>query len=85
MIVARSGSLMPPHAAISARVRPQPTQSADMGSTTQTFTQGVMISEADMGSHLGSGLLDEKAAPGADLRPLLRGAGDVAGLATDLP
>jgi hypothetical protein len=49
MMPLRSFSLIPLQAAISAIVRPQPTQRADDGSTTQIFTQGVEIAEADMG------------------------------------
>ena len=44
-------------------------------------TQGVEISEADMWPHLGHRDAHEKAAPCGDLGPLLRRAGDVAGLA----
>ena len=43
MISVRSDSLMAPHAAISATERPQPMQSAESGSTTQIWTQGVVI------------------------------------------
>ncbi len=43
MILPRSSSLIPLQAAISATVRPQPTHSADNGSTTQIWTQGVEI------------------------------------------
>ncbi|HTR15340.1 MAG TPA: hypothetical protein VMI72_19350 [Roseiarcus sp.] len=50
MIVVRSLSLMPPQAAISAVVRPQPMQRAEIGSTAQTLTQGVETAETDMGS-----------------------------------
>jgi hypothetical protein len=49
MMALRSFSLIPLQAAISAIVRPQPMQRADNGSTTQIFTQGVEIAEADMG------------------------------------
>ena len=55
-------------------------QSTDKGSTTQILTQGVEISEADMWPHLGHRDAHEKAAPCGDLGPLLRRAGDVAGL-----
>lgn len=48
MTAVRSGSLMSRHAAISAVDRPQPMHSADSGSTTQIWTQGVDISGADM-------------------------------------
>ncbi len=49
MTATRSASLMSRHAAISAIDRPQPTQSAETGSTTQILTQGVEMSAADMG------------------------------------
>jgi hypothetical protein len=48
MTTPRSVSLIAPHAAISANVRPQPTQSAERGSMTQTWTQGVDIGGGDM-------------------------------------
>ena len=48
MTAPRSVSLMAVQAAISATVRPQPTQSAECGSMTQTLTQGVDIAGADM-------------------------------------
>ena len=48
MTATRSASLIAVQAAISATVRPQPTQSAECGSMTQTLTQGVDISGADM-------------------------------------
>ena len=48
MTATRSGSLISRHAAISATDRPQPTQSAKTGSTTQIFTQGVEMSAAGM-------------------------------------
>jgi hypothetical protein len=47
MTTPRSGSLMAAQAVISAIVRPQPMQSAECGSMTQTFTQGVDIGGAD--------------------------------------
>jgi hypothetical protein len=51
MIAVRSDSLMAPQAAISATERPQPMQSAESGSTTQIWTQGVAIAagEASVG------------------------------------
>ena len=48
MTARRSGSLMSRHAAISATDQ-QPRQSAETGSTTQIFTQGVEMSAAGMG------------------------------------
>jgi hypothetical protein len=48
MMVVRSGSLMAAQAAISAVDRPQPMQRAESGSTTQIWTQGVDITDADM-------------------------------------
>ena len=85
MTAPRSASLIAVQAAISATVRPQPTQSAERGSMTQTLTQGVDIVGADMTPNLGGGMADEKPAPRGDLGALLRGAGDVAGLPADLP
>src|SRR5271163_4692776 len=58
-------------------------QSAESGSMTQTLTQGVDRAEADMTSHLGGRMADEKPAPGGDLGQLLRRAGDIASLAAD--
>jgi len=48
MTARRSASLIPIQAAISWFVRPQPMQSAEMGSMTQTLTQGVDGEGADM-------------------------------------
>jgi len=48
MIVVRSVSLIALQAAISAVVRPQPMHSAEIGSTTQSFTHGVETAEADI-------------------------------------
>ena len=48
MTATRSASLIAVQAAISATVRPQPTQSAECGSMTQTLTHGVDIVGADM-------------------------------------
>jgi hypothetical protein len=47
MIAVRCDSLMAPQAAISATERPQPMQSAESGSTTQTWTQGVAIAAGE--------------------------------------
>jgi len=82
MTARRSASLIVIQAAISAAVRPQPMQSADKGSMTQTLMQGVEIG-ADTGRYLSRRMPDEKPAPGGDLGALLRGAGDVARLASD--
>ncbi len=49
MMAPRSASLNSGQAAISATVRPQPMQSSDKGSTTQTLTHGVEIAGADTG------------------------------------
>jgi hypothetical protein len=49
MIAHRSGSLSRPQLAISANVRPQPTQSPDWPLTAQTFWQGVEIVGVSMG------------------------------------
>src|SRR5574337_1235434 len=83
MIAPRSASLMVVQAAISPVVRPHPMQSEEIGSTTQSLTQGVEV-RGGMGYDLGCGRADEKSAPGGDLRPLLGGPRDVAGLAPDL-
>ncbi len=48
MTASRSASLIAPQPAISATVRPQPTHSAETGSTTQIFTQGVETGAAFM-------------------------------------
>jgi len=49
MTATRSASFMSRHEAISATDRPQPTQSAETGSTTQILTQGVETPARDMG------------------------------------
>src|SRR5438132_4893492 len=43
MMRLRSSALKEAHCAISASVRPQPMQSADIGSTTHTFLHGVSM------------------------------------------
>lgn len=78
----RSVSLIVIQAPISAAVRPQPMQSADKGSMTQTLMQGVEIG-TDTLSYLGGGAPNEKPAPGGDLGALLRCSSDVACLPAD--
>jgi hypothetical protein len=86
MIASRAGSSRPAQAAISLSVRPQPMQSDDCGSMTQTWMQGVegeTIGAAFMPLYLGGGTADEKAAQAGDFGQLLRGARDIASLAAD--
>jgi len=53
MIAVRSDSLMAAQAAISATERPQPMQSAESGSTTQVWMQGVAIAAREAGVGMG--------------------------------
>ena len=80
----RSASLIAPQPAISSTVRPQPTQSAETRVDDADFDARGGDGGLGHGGHLSGRPADEKAAPGGDLRPLLRGARDVAGLAADL-
>src|SRR5215204_4229972 len=84
MIARRSSSLSRYQAAISSRVRPQPSHNPVSGSRTQTRMQGVEIvmAHAPISSRSGR---DQDGEIGENLRKLLDRPADVSGLPSDQP